>query len=295
MISVIIPSYNRADMLAKILPTYIATASIGEIIIVDDGSKDNTIEVVESFRQQDARIQLIVHPKNLGRTTARNHAIEQATGDLILNSEDDLLLPPGSLDALYEHMQLTNADLIAGRRIWMRFGETEAEALHRANAHLHPVMNRKLLDTDSQAITPTDVEIPLVNATMLVKREVFEKIHFQDCFAGNGWREDSDVQISALELGYKLIFCPHVIFFHLDRPQAGLGTNRFKSDLSYLYWIYRNDLTFLQRHKAYFKKEIPESLLFGSTRLSALRYVTRRSAWLLRSEVRRFWQSHSKH
>ena len=294
MISIIIPTYNRADMLARILPTYLETQAVGEIIIVDDGSSDQTASVVEEFSSRDSRIRFLRHPRNLGRTTARNHAIEQAKGDLILNSEDDLALSPGSLETLHEHMLKTGADMIAGRRIWMRFGETEADALARANSRNRPVINRRMLDTDSHAITPTDIEVPLVNATMLVRREVFEKVHFQDCYAGNGWREDSDVQIGALELGYKIFFCPHSVFYHYDRAKAGLGNRRLKSVISYLYWIYRNNLTFLERHQDYLRKNIPESLFLGSPRLSALAYVVRRSAWLVRTEIRRIVQSRNQ-
>jgi GT2 family glycosyltransferase len=293
MISAIIPTYNRADMLAKMLPTYIACPSLGEVIIVDDGSQDRTIPVVEEFARRDGRIRLIKHESNKGRTVARNHAIDNARGDLILNSEDDLAVTDVAIRTLLEHMQAAKADIVAGRRIWMRFGETEEQALARADRHPHPVINRKLLDTDSQAITPTDVEIPLLNATMLVRREVFDEVRFQDCYRSSGWREDSDVQIGALELGYKVIFCPHAVFFHHDRTKAGLGKSRLKSDLEYLRSIYENDLIFLKRHQNYLRKEIPESLLFGSPTLSALRYVVVRSAWLARSELRRIWQSRS--
>lgn len=286
-VSVIIPTYNRASVLAKVLPSYLQFDCVCQILVIDDGSRDGTAEIGESYEGLDARVQFIRHPRNLGRIVARNTGIGFADGDLVLFSEDDLALSPDSLDVLVVHMEQNEADIISGRRIWMRIGETKEAALTRANSRRLPVVNRRLLEHHSHAVTHTDIVAPLVDATMLVRREVVKKVQWANCYPGNAWREESDFQLAAQQLGFKVVFCPHAHFYHYDRAMAGRGHSRLKSDLVYLHWIYRNNLTFLRRHHDFLRHEIPEALILDSPFLTNLVYSTYRTALLTQTEVRR--------
>lgn len=287
MISVIMPTYNRADILARVLPSYLQFPEVKEMLVVDDGSPDHTAQIVAALAAGDTRIKLLQHPVNRGMTFARNTGIDHATGDLVLFSEDDLELAPGSLTTLVDHMASSQADIIAGRRIWMRGGETEEQARARANRDRWPVVNKRLMEHYSHALAPGDVEAPLVNATMLVRRAVLEEVRFADCYGGNAWREESDFQLAALTKGYRVVFCPHAVMYHHDRSKAGQGPGRLRSSAFYLYWIYRNNLTFLRRHEAYLKANIPEALLLGSPLLTNFMYIGYRAAWLVQLELRR--------
>lgn len=290
-ISVIIPTYNRASVLARVLPSYLASPSVGEILIIDDGCTDNTQAVVQTFAQQDTRVKLISHVVNQGMTFARNTGIQHACYPLALFSEDDLEIGQNSLEILLEHLNKTQADIIAGKRIWMRLGESYEQALARSGSIAWPVVNTRILEHYSHTQVPDDVESPLVNATMLVRSQVLDQVAFADCYPGNAWREESDFQLTALARGFKIVFCPHAIFYHHDRAIAGGGRNRVRNDLRYLYWIYRNNLTFLKRHRSFLQERYPESLLLGSPRLTNGVYIIYRAALLLQTEVRRAFLS----
>ena len=89
-ISVIIPSYNRAMLLGR------AVASVQmqnfediEILIVDDGSKDNSLEVIAELQRDEPRIRLVQHPKNRGEAAARNTGLREARGDFIAFLDSD--------------------------------------------------------------------------------------------------------------------------------------------------------------------------------------------------------------
>ena len=91
LVSIIIPTYNRADFIGKTIKSVLnQTYSNFEIIIVDDGSTDNTKEVVRSFA--DSRISYF-KKQNEERAVARNYGIEKAKGDFItfLDSDDVFL------------------------------------------------------------------------------------------------------------------------------------------------------------------------------------------------------------
>jgi GT2 family glycosyltransferase len=286
-VSVVIPTYNRADIILSILPSYLQFECVIEVIIVDDGSEESVRSALKANNLNDPRLRLIFHPQNMGMTFARNTGVRHSTGDLILISEDDLEPAPKSIDILAKSLCQTNADIIAGRRIWMRFGETHKDALSRANNNRHPPVNTRLMEVNSHAITAQPVEVPLVNATMLIRRHVFDFVSFADCYPGNAWREESDFQLSALEQGYRIVFCPEAIFYHHDRRQIGRGRSRIASNLRVLYWIHHNNRIFLERHFDYLRQNYPESLWFKSTLLTSIGYTAYRTFWLIKSEARR--------
>ena len=92
-VSVIIPTYNRVHLIRRAIQSVLnQTYQDFEVIIVDDGSTDNTEEVVKSFN--DPRIRYIRHEKNKGAATARNTGIKAARGKFIaFQDSDDEWLP----------------------------------------------------------------------------------------------------------------------------------------------------------------------------------------------------------
>lgn len=106
IISVIIPTYNRAHLIGRAIRSVLnQTFSHYELIVVDDGSTDNTEEVVKSFR--DSRISFIRHERNRGVSAARNTGINAAQGEYIaFNDSDDEWLPT----KLERQMALFNRD-----------------------------------------------------------------------------------------------------------------------------------------------------------------------------------------
>lgn len=82
-ISLIIPAYNEGNYIEKCLKSIISqTYQNLEIIIVNDGSTDNTLEVVNSFAKRDDRIR-VFSKNNGGVSSARNFGLDQSTGNLI--------------------------------------------------------------------------------------------------------------------------------------------------------------------------------------------------------------------
>jgi glycosyltransferase involved in cell wall biosynthesis len=93
LVSVIIPTYNRAPLLGRCINSVLAqTYREFELLIIDDHSTDNTEEIVHSFN--DPRIRYIKQTKNGGVSAARNAGISTAKGDFIaFNDDDDEWLP----------------------------------------------------------------------------------------------------------------------------------------------------------------------------------------------------------
>jgi glycosyltransferase involved in cell wall biosynthesis len=92
-VSVIIPSYNHEKYVAEAIQSVLDQSYQDfEIVITDDGSNDNTVDVIKQFT--DSRIKLFVFDKNLGASIATNHCIKNSTGEFVaLLNSDDVWLP----------------------------------------------------------------------------------------------------------------------------------------------------------------------------------------------------------
>jgi glycosyltransferase involved in cell wall biosynthesis len=97
-ISFIIPCYNSADSILEVLyciSKLEGKEQIREIIVINDASTDNTIEIIESFsKRSNIRIVLINNKKRLSSSRARNLGINIAKGELIFFLDSDILIPP---------------------------------------------------------------------------------------------------------------------------------------------------------------------------------------------------------
>ena len=105
-VSIIVPCYNQACYLPEALDSVLAqTYTDWECIIVNDGSPDNTDEVVQSYLVQDNRFKYIKQP-NKGPAAARNAGIENSCGGFILPLDADDLIAPTYLEkavAVFSH------------------------------------------------------------------------------------------------------------------------------------------------------------------------------------------------
>ncbi len=97
MVSIVIPTYNRGELIKETLDSIASqTYADWECIVIDDGSTDNTQSVVEGYSRRDSRFQFYERPKQRakGANACRNYGIEVSNGKyLIIFDSDDLMLP----------------------------------------------------------------------------------------------------------------------------------------------------------------------------------------------------------
>lgn len=111
-ISVIIPIYNSSQTLERTLNSVInQTYTNLEIILVNDGSTDNSIEICKNYAKKDNRI-VIVNQKNKGVGEARNHGIDVSTGDFISFVDSDDTMDENIYNELIATQIVTNADIV---------------------------------------------------------------------------------------------------------------------------------------------------------------------------------------
>lgn len=118
-ISVILPIYNVAPYLAAAFDSLLTqTLQEIEVIAVNDGSTDNSEEIIKKYQQQDSRI-ISFSQENKGQSAARNLALRHATGKYIyMMDSDDLLSRPDALQLCYDYAEKNNAEFIFFDREW---------------------------------------------------------------------------------------------------------------------------------------------------------------------------------
>lgn len=117
-LSIIIPSYNEGKTIGKVLKKLLLLkiASITkEIIVVDDGSSDNTLNEIEKLNSKEVKV--IAHKKNLGKGEAVKTGIKNATGDYILIQDADLEYDPSFIPSLVEPILDKKTEVVYGTRL----------------------------------------------------------------------------------------------------------------------------------------------------------------------------------
>lgn len=110
LVSIITPLYNAENyILATIKSIQSQTYAHWEHIIVNDGSTDNSLQLVEDVAKEDSRIKIITLSRNSGAAQSRNKATELATGDYIAFLDADDLWHPEKLEKQLQYMQQKNA------------------------------------------------------------------------------------------------------------------------------------------------------------------------------------------
>jgi glycosyltransferase involved in cell wall biosynthesis len=115
LVSIIIPTYNRAHLIGETLDSVLAqTYENWECIIVDDGSSDNTDEVVGTYVQKDPRFQYHKRPDTHkpGGNGARNYGFEVSKGEYVNWFDDDDVMLEGFLDMAIEKFKSTQVDFV---------------------------------------------------------------------------------------------------------------------------------------------------------------------------------------
>ena len=137
VISIIVPVYNVESFLVRCLQSILnQTFSDFEVLLIDDGSTDNSASICKEFVADDQRFTYF-HKTNGGLSSARNHGIERATGKYIAFLDSDDFIVPEFCNILYQTAELHQADVV-------NFGYLNIKNKHREPRHSPFPKNKKL-------------------------------------------------------------------------------------------------------------------------------------------------------
>lgn len=256
MITLIVPTRNRAHTLRLVAPSYFAQEGVSELIFVSDAGDDETFEVIAEIARQFPQkiVRMLRNEIRLGASQSRNVGIAASTNDIILFCDDDEYLETGYARILLQKLHALNAAAVSGRRIYMQPGESNPQALQRFGSGLRATKPFRPLICEyvNGAKFPGDIAVPVTNAIILTKKSLLQKFPFDDYYArGNGYREESDFQMNLFVNGFDVHVTNDCHSFHLPLSQVRTGGQRTKP-LKRLYWsIYYTHYFFGKYYERY--------------------------------------------
>ena len=200
-VSVIIGTLNRASHLRKTLRslanTYIPPSLDVELLVVDNGSTDETAFVVETWAPEDWPVRRVVEPKP-GLSRARNRGVAVSTGRVLLYTDDDVRLPEEWVEPMAAPILRGDADAVAG-------GVELADALRRD----WMTTSHTMLLADTEILRESDAN-RMVGANMAISREVFEVVPGFDPNLGpgresTGFHEETLFSFQLQRAGFRLV------------------------------------------------------------------------------------------
>ena len=120
-ISVIIPTYNEAKTISRVLDQVLTKVEqLGEIIVIDDGSTDETGKICQEYAEKYSTVRYHLQPVNKGKTEALKEGFRQSTQDIVIVQDADLEYDPAEINAVAEPIMNGYADVVLGSRFLVR-------------------------------------------------------------------------------------------------------------------------------------------------------------------------------
>ena len=112
LVSIIVPIYNEEKYLGHCLESLLDQSYENlEIICVNDGSTDNSLEILNEYSKRDFRVKLFVQP-NQGLSISRNNGLSKANGEYVLFVDCDDWIERDTIKLLYENAQMNDSEVV---------------------------------------------------------------------------------------------------------------------------------------------------------------------------------------
>ena len=225
-VSIIIPAYNTEQYIAKAISSALAqTLEDIEVIVVDDCSKDNTVEIVKGFT--DPRVKLLLNSQNMGAGGARNKAIQAAKGEWIAVLDSDDWYAPQRLEVLVGVAEQKNADFVADDSYLIEDGASNpwSTIIDESGVKVSSIQQFETAD-----FVLTDIEgrpgLRLGFTKPLFRREFLldNQIKYEDIRV----TQDFWFDIRCLMHGAKFFLIPEPYYFYRARPGSLVSSNKIQ-------------------------------------------------------------------
>lgn len=211
LISIIVPIYNVDKYLKKCIDSLLnQTYKNLEIILVDDGSTDNSGKICDEYSKRDNRI-IVFHQKNSGVSTTRNKGLEISTGEYIGFVDPDDYISPIMYDVLYNILKQSSADISM-----CDYECFDSESINFCESKDFIIYDKK--QALCELVLDRNITSHLWNK--LYKSELFDGIKFPE----NKIYEDVGTIYLVIEKANKIIHNKSVLYAYYQRPTSLCNT-----------------------------------------------------------------------
>src|ERR1700750_1000536 len=200
-LSIVIPAYNESARIEHALDRVLSTVAEqgwdAEVLVVDDGSKDDTAAIVQRWMAQHPRLHLVQNPGNKGKGYSVRNGLLQAAGDIVMFHDADLSAPMEEAQLLIDAIA-NGADVAIGSR-W----------LDRTRQTIHQPLYRQFFGRCFNWVTRTTMGLPYKDTQCgfkAFKRDAAQVIFRLQTI--ERWGFDPEILFIARKLKYKIVEAP---------------------------------------------------------------------------------------
>lgn len=220
LISVIVPIYNTEKYLVECVESIRKqTYSNIEIILVDDGSTDASIEICDEFAEKDSRVR-VFHKENEGVAVARNFGIQQSNGQYVVIVDSDDVAVDKMIEVLYTQIKENDADIAVGN--YYIYDESDGNFYYyitEADYCVEVLSPQELIDRQAGAWKWNST------AFMLTTFKLYKKVLFDDVSFTHGRRFDDEASTHRLFLrSKKTVFVNDNVYLYRRRSGSIMRT-----------------------------------------------------------------------
>lgn len=211
LISVIIPVYNVAETLKRCVRSVAEqTYHDLEIILVDDGSTDQSGELCDQLASQDPRLK-VIHQKNRGLSGARNAALEVFRGEFVTFVDSDDWLALDAVEALYRELTSHNVKMSVGR-----ITEVKEQSALTKYSKSNQKASRLYSQLDALVAMLLEQDILISACGKLYARELFQSIRFPE---GKLYEDIGTTYKLILEC-FQIAFVDQTVYYYYQNPHS---------------------------------------------------------------------------
>lgn len=170
-LSVVMPVYNEQATLRDVVAKVLAVPLDIELICVDDGSRDQSREILAELQKERERLRVFLQPRNMGKGAALRRGIQEATGDYVVIQDADLEYDPNEYPLLLWPLLQGKADVVYGSRFL-------GSGPHRVLYFWHSVGNW-ILTLISNALTNMNLS-DMETCYKVFRREIIQSIPIEE-------------------------------------------------------------------------------------------------------------------
>ncbi|MDF2552042.1 MAG: hypothetical protein K0R77_1317 [Chryseobacterium sp.] len=237
LVSIIIPNYNRESLVGETLDSILSQIYKNwECIIVDDGSTDNSCNIIEQYLIKDSRFKLIKRPHNYpkGANACRNLGMKNINGNYIIFFDSDDLMTPHHIEEKVKYMTSGDYDFVI----------TKTEYFNNPENH-HPINYRGLFELPITADHFIQKKINWLTLDPIIKTTVASSISFTE---KNRSAEEYNYFVKLLLTSEKAVAKDIVLSLRRFHPESYQSNLKTQDDIYHNSFFYFYD-TFLETKK----------------------------------------------
>lgn len=225
LVSVVLPVYNGKQYLAEAIDSVLSqTFANFELIMIDDGSTDDSQQILREYEKRDPRVRVVVR-ENRGLATTLNDSLDIARGAWIARMDQDDIALPHRFERQLEWLEQTGADICGS---WVqRFGSADKRVV-------------RLPQTDEAIKMAMLFHSPFAHPAVIMRAPLVKRLRYD-----KAWEkaEDYDLWERAAEAGWKMVNVPEVLLLYRvhDEQISTLTANRqqqLTQDIRRRYWVF---------------------------------------------------------